>query len=414
MRLIFLLLLPGLLPITPLHAQPGCTDPLAINFNANATSNDGSCKYPPTNLPPVFQTNLSNTLDENSGLVWAGGGLWTHNDGGSEPKIYRIDTLTNAILQTVTIEGATNTDWEDIAFDGTSFYIGDFGNNANGNRTDLRIYKFPIAAIPTGIEVAVPASAVERINFAYEDQTDFDPTGSNNTRFDCEAMIFRNNQLHFFTKNWIDKTTTHYVLPATAGTFQAQKLETIDVDGLITAADVSASGVLILLGYDLTTASAFFWQIWDYSNGLLFNGNKRRVELGSVLATGQLEGLCFRNNRYGYFSNEKTAGIIPARLYSFELGLNLLTPVVGLNNDSTPTWCAHLPNPVTAGQLGEALDRITPGSLVEIWNSPGQLVWRSPALPTGLNLGAFSSGVYFLQVRRMSGLPGCRRTIFLR
>ena len=413
MRLNLLLLLSSLNIFNTLQAQPGCTDPLAINFNANATSNDGSCQYPATNLTPVFKTNISNTLDENSGLVWANGALWTHNDGGSEPKIYRIDTLTNAILQTVTIEGATNTDWEDIAFDGANMYIGDFGNNANGNRTDLRIYKFPIAAIPSGTGTTVPASAVERINFAYEDQTNFDPAGSNNTRFDCEALFFRNNQLHVFTKNWLDKTTTHYTLPAIAGTFQAQKLETIYVDGLITAADISASGVLILLGYDLSTGSAFFWQIWDYSNGLFFNGNKRRVELGSVLATGQVEGLCFRSNRYGYFSNEKTAGIIPARLYSFELGLNLLTPVVDLNMNPMPTWCAHLPNPLAAGQLGEILGQAIPDGVVELWNCQGQLVWRSNALVAGV-ANAAPPGLHFLQVRNAQGDGVCQRVVLVR
>lgn len=414
MRFTILLLLPSLMPLCTLHAQPGCTDPLALNFNANATSNDGSCQYPPTNLSPVFKTNLSNTLDENSGLVWVDGSLWTHNDGGSEAKIYRIDTLTNAILQTVTIEGAINTDWEDIAFDGTNFYIGDFGNNANGNRTDLRIYKFPLAAIPVGPDVTVPAAQVGVINFSYEDQTNFDPTGSNNTRFDCEAMLFRDGKLHLFTKNWIDQTTTHYTLSASAGTFTAQKLETLDVGGLVTAADVSTAGVIILLGYNLSTASAFFWQLWDYSNGLFFTGNRRRIELGSVLATGQVEGLCFRNNRYWYFSNEKTAGIIPARLYSFELDLSLLTPIRELYSDSSSTWCADLPNPVTAVQLREFVGKIEPGSVVEIWNSQGQLVWGSPALSTGQKAETLPSGVYFLQIRSKSGLPGCRRTVFLR
>ncbi|MBK8967845.1 MAG: hypothetical protein IPM36_14495 [Lewinellaceae bacterium] len=412
MRIAFLLLMLSYSTHIALQAQPGCTDPLAINFNVNATSNDGSCQYPTTNLTPVFKTTVSNILDENSGLAWVNGALWAHNDGGSEPKIYRIDTLTNAILQTVTIEGAANTDWEDIAFDGANLYIGDFGNNANGNRTDLRIYKFPIAAIPSGPEVTVPAGVVEQINFAYQDQTNFDPTGSNNTRFDCEAMLFYNNQLHLFTKNWVEKTSSHYTLPATAGTFSAQKLETFNVDGLVTAADMSASGVLMLLGYDLSAASAFFWQIWDNSNGLFFSGNKRRVELGSVLATGQVEGLCFRNNRYGYFSNEKTAGIIPARLYSFELGLNLLTPARELYSNSSSTWCANLPNPVTAVQLREFVGKTESGGVVEIWNFQGQLVWRSNALVSDAT-NAASPGLHFLQARDAQGHGLCQRVVLV-
>lgn len=302
-----------------LPAQPGCTDPLANNFDPDATTNDGSCTYPVTNYALTLKTNLSTTLDETSGVIMANGALWTHNDGGNAAALYKIDTLSNAILQTVTIGGATNVDWEDITFDGTNFYIGDFGNNANGNRTDLKIYKFPLSAIPSGTNVTVPAGQVQVIHFSYEDQTNFNPTGSNNTRFDCEAMIYAGGGLHLFTKNWIDKITTHYTLPATAGTYEAVNEETFDVDGLVTAADISPLGVIMLLGYESAGGTPFFWMLWDYPAGVYFGGNKRRINLGSFFSTGQIEGICFRNNSYGYVSNEKFSVFVPARLYSFQV-----------------------------------------------------------------------------------------------
>ena len=139
-----------LIESTTLFSQvPGCKDPLANNYNSAATINDGSCTYNITTYTPPIKVNpISDTLIESSGLQMAGNFLWSFNDGGGAAAIYRIDTLSSNILQTVNLGGATNVDWEDIAFDGANFYVGDFGNNANGARTDLKIYKFPLSAIP--------------------------------------------------------------------------------------------------------------------------------------------------------------------------------------------------------------------------------------------------------------------------
>ena len=48
-------------------AISGCTDPLATNFNINATVDDGSCVYPPpsTNTPPVCSINIG-SINSNS------------------------------------------------------------------------------------------------------------------------------------------------------------------------------------------------------------------------------------------------------------------------------------------------------------------------------------------------------------
>jgi len=40
----------GELPGTIIDAGPGCTDPVAANYDADYTSDDGSCYYYPTNF----------------------------------------------------------------------------------------------------------------------------------------------------------------------------------------------------------------------------------------------------------------------------------------------------------------------------------------------------------------------------
>ncbi|MFT3909337.1 MAG: hypothetical protein QM737_07935 [Ferruginibacter sp.] len=297
-----------------LYSQvPGCTDPMANNYNSLATVNDGSCTYNNTSYtPPLKVDPINSIISESSGLQWAGNSLWTFNDGGFEAAIYRIDTLSNAILQKVSLQGASNVDWEDIAFDGTYFYIGDFGNNYNGARTDLKIYKFPFIAIPDPVgnpDITIPSSQISIINFTYSDQPQppVISTG-NNTKFDCEAMIVDSGKIHLFTKNWVDLNSTHYVINGVeAGTYIAAPLETLATNFLVTAADKAVGNkVVALLGYQVTgTASHFMFLLSDYTGGYYFNGNKRKLNLPDVFTMAKAEGITFKNGHYGYISNEK-------------------------------------------------------------------------------------------------------------
>jgi len=78
-------------------------------------------------------------------------------------------------------------------------YVGDFGNNLNGNRTDLKILRIRKNS------VLVNPLKIDTINFSYSNQTNFTPTGTNNTDFDCEAFIVASDSIYLFTKQWISK-----------------------------------------------------------------------------------------------------------------------------------------------------------------------------------------------------------------
>lgn len=313
--------------VNPVNSQvSGCKDPAAINYNSSATVNDGSCTYSTTFYsPPVKVDPISSVLIETSGLQIAGNFLWSFNDGGNAPAIYRMDTTTDAILQTVNLDGVSNIDWEDIAFDGTHFYIGDFGNNANGARADLKIYKFPFSAIPsytTDPVATISSAGIEVISFTYSDQVPVTPTSANSTRWDCEAMIVEGGQIHLFSKNWIDLNTTHYVINGvTAGVYAATPLETLATSYLVTGADrVPAGNMIALLGYQTSGFGNHFMHLLsDFSSGLYFNGNKRMIDLPNAGSMGQAEGICFRNNSYGYISNERITSpiVVSQKLRSF-------------------------------------------------------------------------------------------------
>ena len=291
----------------------GCKDPLATNYNATATVNDGSCTYnSQAYTPPIKVDPLDDMISETSGLQMAGGFLWTFNDSGGEAALFKIDTLTKTILQKVYLEGAVNIDWEALAFDGTYFYVGDIGNNYDGGRNDLKIYKFPFIAISNAIAnpvITIPANQISVINFYYSDQSQPPVTTSNNnTKFDCEAMFVEGGKINLFTKNWIDLNTTHYVINNTnAGNYVAIPLETLATNFLVTDVDkAKGQNLFVLLGYkNVVPGNHYLYLLSDYFGGKYFNGNKRIINLPDATIMGQAEGLCFKNSTEGYISNEK-------------------------------------------------------------------------------------------------------------
>lgn len=313
MRFILLVVLVSTL-LTKSIAQSGCTDPQANNYDSDATTNDGSCTYELTEYTMEEVALLPDAINEGSGIESLTSGLWIHNDSGNANNIYRIDAMTGDILQTVEIASANNIDWEDSTEDENYFYIGDFGNNA-GSRMNLAIHRISKSDLSNDIVTA------EVINFSYSDQTDFTPN-TNNNDYDCEALIFHNDSLHLFSKNWVDNQTRHYVLDPTPGTHTATLVESFNVEGLITGADISDDGEIVLLGYT-EVGFNFIWLLFDYQGSQFFSGNKRRILLGTSLTNGQTEGITFSEGGQGFVCAEElevtNTLVIPQKLLAFSI-----------------------------------------------------------------------------------------------
>ncbi len=286
----------------------GCTDPQSLNYDSLAIVNDGSCLYPPTStvLHRIVRS-LPDDVKETSGLIFWRNGLWTHNDSGGKPVLYKLDTLTGNILETLTLNNAENVDWEEVTQDESRIYIGDFGNNL-GNRRDLKIYIVQKEDILPDKDGEVEASV---INFGYADQKNFAVSNRNND-YDCEAMVASGDSLYLFTKNWGDQQSRLYALPKTAGTYAVFSKDTLAADGLITGADLSPSGnELVMCGYK--NYSPFIWVLFDFRNSEFFKGNKRLITFSGMTGT-QTEGVAFLKESEIVISSEKTI-VSPAGLF---------------------------------------------------------------------------------------------------
>ncbi len=272
------------------------------------------------NIKPRLIAKLPQGVSETSGLVFFNKMLWTINDSGNPAEIYQLDTLTGEILRTVVVRNAVNIDWEAITHDDSNLYIGDFGNNF-GTRTDLHILKIPKSALLNTENDTVEAGF---IRFHYPDQASF-TRELNNNKFDCEAFFFLNDSLHLFSKNWADINSRHYTIAVDTGTFAAQLIEQLEVDGLITDASINEKGTIILLGYKKTDGRqwrCFCWLFAGTDSGRYADTKKVRIELGKAYHLGQTEGIFLNNDKSAWLSAESiNAGkmLRKARLYCLHL-----------------------------------------------------------------------------------------------
>lgn len=274
----------------------GCTDAQATNYNASATVNNGSCIYNNTSVSPILSLNLSDSVIETSGLIQWDNKFWTHNDN-TDLNLYALDTLTGTIIKKTPLSNCINIDWEDVSQDSLYVYVGDFGNNVNGNRTNLQILRISKSTIVAGNPV------IDTIRFSYSNQTNFAATGANNTNFDCEAFVVSRDSIFLFTKQWVNKKTNLYALTKQPGVWIANLKDSLNVQGLITGATyLEDKKTVALCGYT-TLLQPFINLLYDFKQHHFFKGNNRRLNV--ALPFYQTEGISSLNGSRFYISNEK-------------------------------------------------------------------------------------------------------------
>jgi hypothetical protein len=272
----------------------GCTDPLSKNYNPLATINDGSCIYSSFKIKPEYSRKLSDSIKETSGLISFNNLLWTHNDD-HDKTIYGLDSL-GQIKRKIVLNEVINNDWEEISQDSTHIYIGDFGNNYKGNRTDLHILKIEKESFLEG------NPKIETISFQYSDQTDLSLKKGNTTNFDCEAFIVSKDSIYLFTKQWSNSKTSIYSLPNQSGKHVAQLKDQLDTKGLVTGATYLESKKLIVLcGYS-TIGKTFLYLLYDFKDNDFLSGNKRKIDL--KLPFHQVEGIATKDGLHYFITNE--------------------------------------------------------------------------------------------------------------
>lgn len=197
--------------------------------------------------------------------------------------------------QGIKVVGAINSDWEDIAHaPGGRLLIADTGNNAN-KRRDLMLY-----LIEEPDPLAGRVWVEQEIPVYYPEQKAFPPSHNN---FDCEAVFCRDEAIYFVTKHRADNNATLYKLPwsvldsepADPRGYPLQMLGLYGLRGMVTAADSSPDGKVVILTYG---------GIW------LFENQDGIVPLGGPvrwlpIRAKQCEAICFVDEQTLLVTNEQ-------------------------------------------------------------------------------------------------------------
>ncbi len=249
----------------------------------------------------LAELNLSAELEETSGLFCSEKGIYTLNDSGNDPIIYRIDRQGKVIGRNTL--SVLNRDWEAITGNKDHLYVGDFGNN-RGNRKRLQIYKVSYEQpAETPRVVFTYQSNVVKNNKIYEHD------------FDAEALVARESHLVLFSKSWQTKTLKVYHLDFN----QTKQLliepvrEVTGLPGVITGADWdSANQQYVLVGYD----TGFFGITNPFVATL--SGSYELQQIYKLNGSGQVEGICAMSNNEVWLTQEGSA-VAPAKLIKLRL-----------------------------------------------------------------------------------------------
>lgn len=371
----------------------GCTDPLALNFSEQATQNDGSCLYSTESVIPENSNALPELFSETSGLILWNDRLWTHNDD-TDTNLYALNPGNLGTFESYPVQNSINIDWEEISQDADYIYIGDFGNNTNGNRKDLQIYKIKKSTLLTNNQ------EIEKIQFSYSTQTDFTVTGSNNTDFDCEAFVVTADKIFLFTKEWRSKKTSVYSLPKSPGNHVAAYQSTYDVNGLITgAAYLESKNLLVFSGYS-TQLMPFLYLLYDFKGENFFGGNKRKLTLN--LPLHQTEGIASSDGLNYFLSNEAYQNI-SQKLHKINLSNylgNYLSTLSIDRIDSSEKETALYPNPV-GDRLKIKLSGNYLSRIYMLYDLAGKILMEGSLKQSEneIYVGTLNSGIYLLVIQ---------------
>jgi len=248
-----------------------CDDPVELTSPSSTSTTDifssSTLEEPFAEAPnklcdKLVTSSPTNRLEEDSvieisGVSTGGGRIWFHNDSGSEPGVYSSNYDGSDIkFYKLNLDDILSTDFEDIAIANNNIYLADIGNNGSIESKEVKIYKFPI-----------PDSEI----FDYEVFELKYPDGPR----DAEALIVdpiseefviidKNYGLEILLEQFEDATiyTGQGVGSETlkkAGNINLNNLAAIAkselpesskakrVSGVVTAADISADGLVIAL-----------------------------------------------------------------------------------------------------------------------------------------------------------------------
>lgn len=243
-------------------------------------------------------------IDEASGIavgVRSPSVDYVQNDSGDTNRVFAVNARTGATAATITVRGARNVDWEDIATapdaaGKPSIWLADTGDN-DSVRRDVQIYRIPEPRIDPrahGGARVVPVDATWRLRY---------PDGPT----DAESLAVAPDGAAFIVTKSVTGTSTVYQVPGRPSASRVQTMRPIGSVGFMPAGRPNPFGVageLLATGAALsadgsrfvvrTYAAAYLWPV---RGGDLAQALRSRPVPVTLPRERQGEGIAFDGSR---------------------------------------------------------------------------------------------------------------------
>jgi hypothetical protein len=266
-------------------------------------------------IQPGVQVGTVTQIAEISGLVSSRAltdTLWVHNDSGDSARFFAMSTA-GKLLGTVTLTGASATDWEDIAIapkpgGGNYLYLGDIGDNSANRTAGISIYR--VTEPTSAANAAVAAANYTKVTLKYPDLV---PRNAESLLVDPLS-----GDLFIVTKGPAARV---YSAPATIFDTPGTIASLTSLGGLkvtlnnATAADISPNGLHILIRNASTTAYLF-----ERSVGQTVAQALQSTPIPFTLkAETQGESIGWAADGRGFYTTSELAGTasVPVWYYAF-------------------------------------------------------------------------------------------------
>lgn len=231
---------------------------------------------------------LDDQLLEISGIIPFQRGYLALNDGGPDTHLYVLDSV-GRIKRKIYV-ATENNDWEALTSGDGHIYIGDVGNNF-GTRVNLRVIEIDLDDLNKD---TLRSDDLNVITFKTPWTSEWIDQGKHDK--DCEAMVYRSNRIHFFSKNRLSDEVVHLALDLkNRDSIRFDLLETTTIKGQVTDACFDSDGALLLLGYKAPLFKTFVVRFSPTGDGFFFNSERSIHQIGSFLTHGQSEAICISN-----------------------------------------------------------------------------------------------------------------------
>jgi hypothetical protein len=172
---------------------------------------------------------------------------------------------------------------------------------------------------------------------------------------------------------------------------------------MVTGASIDKnSGNISLLAYidnELGIYNSFIYMLWDYSGHDFFSGNKRRIDIGSMFALGQTEGIALNSGHKGFITSEEISNIItiPPMLFSFDFYEYFTNDQAELLDHKIDAKSPIYPNPVKDKLYSKI------NGVYEIYGWPsGVKIKVGNYNGKGIDLNLLARGMYIYRVGQSS------------